>query len=334
MSKISKKQLEATKNHHQVWANYMKRWSPDNLSVFYTTKKGNIGYDSVRNVAVERHFYRVEHLEEEHLEVIKSISKYSDKSLQELHMSYLSDYLRKQHYSTLYDNSGVKDDVADKIIEAWKCNGIEDSYTKHEGECKHILESLAARDLSVLEDDDNMMKFTLFYAHQMARTKTFKDTIIEGASRLNKQTNPLTSNKIEECWWFIAYMLGMNIGKSLFLDRKTDTHCLLINDSQTPFITSDQPIINVYQSFHYEEVRPPEGHECDLYYPISPSVAYMINKSDRFPSGFVNVGLDVVEEMNLKIARKANVHIISNSEESLKPYRKNVGEWFDIVRKI
>lgn len=330
---ISKKQLEATKNHHQVWANYMKRWSPDNLRVYYTTKKGNIGYDSVKNVAVERHFYRVEFLTEEHLEVIKNVSKHSDDSLQQIHMSYLSDYLSMQQYSMLYEKSGVKDDMADKLLEAWKCNGIEDYYTKHEGECQHILERLAARDLSVLEDYDNMMKFMQFYAHQMVRTKTFKDTVIAGISSPSAQTNPLASKRMEECWWFVAYMLGMNIGRSLFLDRKTDNHCLLINDTNTPFITSDQPIINVYQPFDNDEVRPPEDHECDHYYPISPNVAYMINKSDRFPAGLVKVGLDVVEEMNLKMARKANIHIISNSESSLKPYKKKVGEWFGVVKK-
>ncbi|MBY8177713.1 DUF4238 domain-containing protein [Vibrio fluvialis] len=332
MSKINNKQLEATKNHHQVWANYMKRWSPDSLNVYYTTKRGNIAYDSVRNVAVERHFYRVGYLNEEHLEVIKNLSIHSDERLQKLHMSCLSYYLRMQKYSILYDNYGVRDDLMDRIMESWKCNGIEHIYTKHEGECQNIIESLAARDLSVLKERDNMMKFMQFYAHQMVRTKTFKDTVIAGYTRNTTKINSLSSKTMEECWWFVAYMFGLNIGRSLFLDRKVDTHCLLINDTDIPFITSDQPIINVYRSFNDKELRTPEEHECDHYYPISPNVAYMINKSDRFPSGFVKVGLDVVEEMNIKMARKANVHIISNSCESLKSYQNKVGEWFDIVK--
>ncbi|EEZ40958.1 DUF4238 domain-containing protein [Photobacterium damselae] len=327
MPEASKKHLEAKKNHHHVWANYMRRWSPDNKQVYYTTKKNNdIRLDSVKSIAVERDFYRVKPLKPEHVQVIRIWSLKSPKDLHELHMSYLNDYLKMQYMESLYVQSGKKDETVDKLIEAWKSNGIENYHTAHENEVQEILEALANRDLSILDKDDNMIKFMQFFGHQIARTKNFKDTISNAA---DNHIKTLTL----ECWWFIGYMFGMSIGRSLYLDRKDDTHCLLINDTDIPFITSDQPIVNVHPALT-AEVKPPEDHECDFYYPISPNVAYMINKSSRFPCGMVQVSVDVVEEMNINIAKRANFHIIGNSKESLKPYKKFVGLNFNAVKAV
>lgn len=83
MTETDKKYLEAKKNHHHVWANYMKRWSPDNKQVYYTTKKNNdIRFDSVKNIAVERDFYQVKPLTPEHVQIIK---RWSSKSPKDLH---------------------------------------------------------------------------------------------------------------------------------------------------------------------------------------------------------------------------------------------------------
>ncbi|MCU8018619.1 DUF4238 domain-containing protein [Shewanella sp. SM72] len=327
MGETDKKCLEAKKNHHHVWANYMKRWSPDNKQVYYTTKKNNdIRFDSVKNIAVERDFYQVKPLTPEHVQIIKRWSSKSPKDLHEQHMSYLSDYLVMQCLESLYKQGSKKDEIADKMIEAWKCNGVENYHTAHENEVQETLVALANRNLSVLDNDDNMIRFMQFFGQQIARTKNFKDTI-----------NNTAANHIKtltlECWWFIGYMFGMNLGRSLYLDRNDDTHCLLLNDTDTPFITSDQPIVNVHQALT-NEIKPPKDHECDFYYPISPNVAYMINKSNRFPRGKVQVSFDVVEEMNINIAKRANFHIIGNSEESLKPYKKFVGSNLKAVKTV
>lgn len=338
MIETNNKNLQAKKNHHHVWANYMKRWSPDNLQVYYTTKKNkDIRFDSVKNIAVERDFYRVQALTSEHIQVIKRWSSFSPKNLHKLHMSYLSGFIKMQSFEAIYKQYGRKDVLADKIIEAFKSNGLEEYHTTHENEVQGTLEALANMDLSVLEQETNMIHFMQFLGQQIARTKNFKDTVNNGVvsckTDLNNPTQDHVTKLTQECWWFIAYMLGMNIGRSLYLDRKQDIHCLLVNTTDTPFITSDQPIINVHTALT-EEIKLSEDHVCDFYYPISPNVAYMINKSNRFPQGKVSVSVDVVEEMNIKIAKRANFHIIGNSEESLKPYRKYVGLHLKAVKAL
>ncbi|GCF90618.1 hypothetical protein SMBr_28620 [Shewanella sp. M-Br] len=44
-------------------------------------------------------------------------------------MSYLSDYLAMQCLESLYKQGSKKDEIADKMIEAWKCNGVENYHT-------------------------------------------------------------------------------------------------------------------------------------------------------------------------------------------------------------
>jgi hypothetical protein len=326
-----KKRLEAKRNHHHVWANYMKRWSSNEQDVYITTRQKKIISHSVRNIAVEKDFYRVGHLTQEHINLIKGFSSLADKDLHKLHMAYLNDYRFIQYLEAKYRQSNKKDKEIEQLLEAMKANGIENYHTAHENEVQPILESLANRDLSILEDNEHMLNFMQFYAHQITRTKTFKDNIKIACSRANDATGKSFNKILEESWWFLGYMFGINIGRSLYLSRKDDVHCLLLNDTDTPFITSDQPSINVHHAYT-KEVKPPEDDECDHYFPISPSVAYMINKSNRFPRGKVAVTEDIVEEMNIKVAISARVNIISNSEESLKPYRKYVGTWHQKVK--
>lgn len=185
-----------------------------------------------------------------------------------------------------------------------------------------------------------MIYFMQFFSHQSSRTKNFRDSIGAGLAKSRPTLDKATEEQVnyimkmtQESWWFIEYMFGMNMGWSLYLDRKYDVHCLLINDTNTSFITSDQPIVNVHQALT-DEIETPEDHECDFYYPISPNVAYMINKSNRFPRGRFQVSVDDVEEMNIKLAKKANFHIIGNSKESLEPYNKYVKTNFNAIKDL
>src|SRR5690606_19683319 len=123
---------------------------------------------------------------------------------------------------------------------------------------------------------------------QMTRTKSFKEKVFELA--INKKvyeqyTNPpypfeKYHQLMSKNWWFLSYMFGMNMGASFSATRNEDKHVLLINNTSEPFITSDNPIINVHPSL--KDI--PKGNApnfMDAYYPLSPKYAYMINNSDR-----------------------------------------------------
>ncbi|ENU80600.1 hypothetical protein F975_01654 [Acinetobacter sp. ANC 3789] len=138
---------------------------------------------------------------------------------------------------------------------------------------------------------------------------------------------------LDKNWWFIGYVFGMNIGASFYISRTIDNHCLLINETQEGFITSDHPIINVHQSLSSKTVRVPEENEADFFYPISPKIAYMINKSDRFSKKINYVSLDFVKEMNKKMAENANKYIVSDDCNLIDIYKKHVGSRMKIIQE-
>lgn len=318
MKKINDKSLELKKNQHYVWAWYMKHWSSNDRDVWYTTKNKKIALDSVRGIAVEPYFYKANQLTVDYQVFLEAfiMESYHDEHLQKQHMFYLDEFVRVQKIDDFYRMHHKK---KNKIIETAITNALENLHSFHEREVLHILKSLANGDLSVLQADRNMVSFLHFLSHQFFRTKAIKEKVLANCRASGSQSCGLLS----DCWWFMGFMLGMGLGKNLFCNMDDDIHCLLINNTDVPFITSDQPVINVHQDLVYDGT-PPADDICDLYYPISPMVAYMVNKSDRFSRGKNLVSSEIVDEMNIKIAKQANVHIIANNKEVIKNYQKYV----------
>lgn len=215
---LTPKQLQLKRENHYVWANYLKNWSTNNSDVWYTTKKHNIAYDSVKSIAKEKDLYRSQYLSKQHLEVILFLSGQSPKELQILHKSYLNTFLQLQEIEKSYMVSNKIDKKVIEHFEAFKSNTLENIHTAIENDAFDILQELKKQNLKILNTTENMCKFMNFWGHQIARTTPFRDKIIAA------QTNQELKGIYKESWWFISYMFGMNIGKKIFETRKIDRH--------------------------------------------------------------------------------------------------------------
>jgi hypothetical protein len=69
------------------------------------------------------------------------------------------------------------------------------------------------------------------------RTKAVKERAIQ-------KTNVLFDDA-ERVWDVLSYITAVETGRSFFADRRSFQILVLDNDTQVPFITSDQPIINI-----------------------------------------------------------------------------------------
>lgn len=319
---MSRKDLEAKKRHHYVWAHYLARWGRGTKNVFYSTKNGRIAHDSVRALVVEDFLYKVTPLTKTQIEVIRGFSRQSPSDLHQLHMSYLNDFLKLQQVETLYLNSGTRNREAEERIHALKCNLVENLHSVHERSARDVLDALANEDISVLQADRHMIEFMIFFGHQISRTKTFRDSIRRVFPRRNP-TEIAIADTVEHGWWFLSYMFGMSLGRNLYASRRHERHSLLINNTQQPFITADQPVVNVHTCVSETEFDAPE--HADFFYPISPRVALMICESERFKPGKVEVDEATVIELNSKLASQAMFHLIGDSEEAIRPYMKHLG---------
>lgn len=319
---MKRKYLEAKRRHHYVWAKYLTRWGNGTRNVFYTTKTGKIAHDSVRAIAAEDYLYKVTSLTKEQVDVIKGFSRLSPESLQQQHMSYLDDFLRLQQAEASYRSSGVRNQEAEHHLHVLKCNLLENLHSSHEQAAQPVLEALACEQLEVLQEKQHMIEFMAFLGHQFCRTKPFRDAVIRSLDRSNAM-KIFVADAVAHAWWFMSYMFGISVGRSLYLSRDEDKHALLINDTAVPFITSDHPIVNVHPCVSETAFIAPE--HADFYYPISPRIAYIICNSERFIPGKNAIDETTAVELNSKLASQAMVHIIGNSEGAISPFQSFIG---------
>lgn len=168
-----------------------------------------------------------------------------------------------------------------------------------------------------------MIEFMMFFGHQISRTKPFRDGLIRVQPR-STALEVAVADSMANAWWFISYMFGMSIGLSLYATRHEDKHALLVNDTRVPFITSDQPVVNVHSCVSETEFVAPEY--ADFFYPISPRIGYIICNSERFTPGRNEVDEATVIELNTKVAAQSMMHIIGDSEIAIHPFKKYIGQ--------
>lgn len=322
------KELQLKRENHYVWANYLKNWSANNSDVWYTTKKLKNACDSVKAIVKERNLYQARYISDEHVRFILEVSAQSPKDLQKIHHSFLEPFLIIQNIEKLYQSSVTENKQLKMYIEAFKSNTLENIHTAIENNMHKILEELQKKNLKILDERENIIKFMNFFGHQISRTAPFRNKI------LASQTDPTIQKICKESWWVISYIFGVNIGKSFFETRHIDHHCLLINESDEDFITLDHPIINVHPKINENDLNAPSSEEADFFYPISPRIAYMINKSDLFQNGISHVSIDFVKAMNRKLAFYADQYIIATTENQLKSYKGLVGQRLKVVKEI
>ena len=319
----------AKRKNHFVWRHYLKMWSQNDRDIFYITQSHNISSDSIKGLAMERDFYKIQYLSPIQLEIIRRVSLMADPDTQKHHAEILGNYIEIQRREQLLQMIQIKNSEAEKILDALKSNFLEDLHGQNENLAKPILAKLAEGDFSILQKSQNLCNFLMFLGHQAVRTRAFKEVFL-AANISATNGDEGVRKELDGCWWFLSYMFGVNIGSSLFKNKTDLTFCLLEAPKGVNFITSDQPVINVHEEF-IDGVAPPEM--SDFYFPISPNFAFMVNDSGRFPNGLSSVAKHFVQRMNEKISRRAEKTIFGLTSEDIEPYRKNVGARVDDIQR-
>lgn len=205
--------FEIKRKHHYIWSYYLKIWAI-NKDVYYLTKKGKVAFDSVSGLACETDFYKTRSLTKQDVEFILGWSKLSPSSyLRRLHWAYLSQFVELSVVSENLASNDMGDLHLKKVIEH---NSLENLHSYFESGVSDIIRELTNGNVSVLKDDDYMLKFCTYLGHQMTRTKSMKTSSINAVSSNTPPELKAYSELFERNWWFISYMLGFNIGFSFF----------------------------------------------------------------------------------------------------------------------
>ena len=303
------------KNHHYVWSYYLKSWADQKNEAFYISLKGKIAKDSVKGLAKDIDFYKINSLNEEDVSFIKKISSNSSIYLQDIHLKQLNYFQQLLNIERLKVNPLYFNEQS-KLVQIVKSNVLENTYSIIEKLALHVISELINGNSKILDDKNNLTAFLKYIGHQFTRTKAFKEKCLAAI----KEDDRLYL-LCEKNWWFISYMLGINLGHAFYQTCMRDKHIFIINNTSVPFITSDSPVINIHPSLDkLEEGTAPEY--MDVYFPLSPKYAYMINNSDTYDGLQDIVQDDDVIKLNEYIYKKSYKTVFANSDEILNLLRK------------
>lgn len=305
------------KRHHYVWAHYIRNWAVEK-DIFYVSPKGRIAQANANALAAEKEFYRIQNLGDEDIEYIFGWIEKSNPSLKALHLDFFHDFVVRSRLVEMTSRLAASDELkhASAVIEF---NSLEDVYYNFESGVRSVMNHLSAGNGEVLGDDQSMLDLCSYLGHQLTRTKCFREKTL-GAIRANMTNNVEYARYLtltERNWWYVNFLLGLNAGWSFYTSRKNVNNIFLVNKTGIGFITSDNPVVNVHPCV--ETLSPGEdpGY-MDLYFPISPSYAVMMNQSNNYMHMGSCVTVDDVNFLNRKVARSAYGSIYGSQRDVLK----------------
>ena len=125
--------------------------------------------------------------------------------------------------------------------------------------------------------------------------------------------NPLPHD-IARTWPIEAFIYATNLASSLVGEGRKRRIIFLRNASAVPFITGDQPVINLLGA---------NEEEVDLYYPLKSDLAIIFTANQlSFPSDHIDIGAIEVESYNHRIYAMSDSQIYGDDPAYLKVLAK------------
>lgn len=307
--------MENKPNQHYVWQKYLEPWGKDGQIVCLRNKK-NILRSNPRNVASQRYFYKINSLTLNDCKLIHSLF-ISNKP--EPMKNVLEGWIKPvEEFFQIYDSAAKHGKVEHSVeasIELELKNLLEELHTEIESAGMSGLCKVQSGDVSFLseckdaslEDDAD---FIMYLCFQYFRTKKMKQNVKDGLGEY-----ALMFTNFDNAFNLFVPILSTLLGHSLFnLIKSKDLYCYLLeNASEIPFITGDQPIINIHASLNKYD----ESTDLALYYPLSPTVSLLITKEQIWN---IKCSIERVKEYNDMVERQSLELIFANDESALHPY--------------
>lgn len=306
------KDLQVKTKHHYVWSYYLKGWSLDRKNIWYLSKKGKASFDSVRGLGRENHFYKVGFITDNDLKLMYLWLKDCSSELRVFHEQMIQAVQRIQR-----ESKALKGRVGLDLDELIASNLFENYMSMQENNMVDVIQKLREGDLSCINDKIRRWEFSHYLGCQFSRTKRMRDSILYSTMKgpFDECIKNIWHDFYTRHWWFISSFIGTNLSKDIALNKKSKIK-LLNNKSKTPFITSDQPVINL-------NPEGTTGTEIDYYYPVSNIKALVILNSGLIDFNEEDVSDNDVDFLNDKIASYAGDTIFSIDNDSIQRYKQS-----------
>lgn len=334
------------RNQHYVYKDYLKSWYYDKSSLWCArliNEQYKIFSSNGDSVAVERDFYKVKPMNShETLYVIRLVKKlFQEFSLadadiiKEINYQIRPTIVRKDLESY---NEMLKERIPDKIEEidqkfseiysealTAEINWLEDRHCIIENSGADYISKLKNKNLDFYSmnldcpqplgkcfEDENF-KFLHFMSVQALRTKkqrdAFKDIFENTSCQFSVNIQEINIDNIQDVF---TYFQQLKLALDLRLGNVNVT--IVENKTELPFITSDQPVV-VKENFSTEANEKQQLPQ--LYYPISPTVAILINYANLETKVIISEK-NKIDVCNKLIFDFSHEMIFSNDKEILE----------------
>ena len=193
-------------------------------------------------------------------------------------------------------------------------NFVEKIFAEHERKYLELIKNILGFGIPNW-DEDEKMSFLFLLNLQLFRTKKMSENLIAGALDLKSalQMDEFIQRAINPMRWLMANTVAyssLNRRKFVFIE----------NESNHDFVTTDQPVVNVYSILEKKGWEMSED-EFELYCPFSPKKAVLVSFKDCYSdmSSIVASEKDV-NIYNDILVKCSHRFVFSEDKEGLKPW--------------
>ncbi|RMA59362.1 uncharacterized protein DUF4238 [Acidovorax sp. 100] len=259
---------QVTRRQHHVWRHYLEAWT--NGGQLYCRDPERIFKLNPRHAAVETDFYKLNTLTAGDIALLERLIESSPQQSR----AALENFVRM--FSVEHRPRSTSDGIASGIgseaaVRKDQIQAEEDYHARVEARALKTLNALRSGDIQILPDGSELLHFCYFLAVQMFRTKGLKERVLSRMKMMD-ESEYLTSNS----WNIQSHIYAANVGFSIYAARASAPVRVVRNNTDRPFITGDQPVVNLYGK---GDGLPPI--HMAIYYPISPRFAVFIDDIDQ-----------------------------------------------------
>ena len=280
----------------------------------YCLRNGVIFKANPVNLAVENYFYKIDLINTQEYELIKMLGlpKAQAPFLKEINNGWLKFFDNIFFLLKLAKSANVR------FIEKFMSSQIMEDFCCKTEEGGIYLIDLLNQNLDFWKDEDKRIDFLFYLFFQYLRTKRMRNACLNvWDDAVKKSCNNLpTLSSVG--YMILSVLLSSNMAYAF--SKESASIKLIKNNSNSNFITGDQPVVNVIQDKKEGESYP---KDVELYYPISPKLGVFISYSEKFSLGYGDVvNVDEVNYLNNLIVDNHEEQLFGNRKEDLTLFCK------------
>jgi len=289
---------------HYVFRAYLLPWTTDEK--VWTARRGSVFNPNIRNVAVERHFYKLQELTQEDITFLSRVAvdgapKYVQDRCETLVATFTLPFRTKKLIEPtnpeLIEISSFLDERIINHEEELHCD-------VEEGLLPALAEMLKGK-TDFYSDDDQAQEFLHAICLQYMRSKKQREAL-RALTEIQ-----FAGADVTRFGNLLSLMVALRLADGLYRDRAKFKIALLDNQTSIPFITGDQPIINIHATLGLDI---PE--RLEFFYPLSPQKAMLLLERSTEATSVVRA--DEVRRFNDLIIQNSHEQVFSNSRDCLE----------------